>query len=552
MNKRLRLVGAVPALAIGLAAFFGGCASKHEPATGPAPGGARSDVHKRALYSEPESVPATRRPAPAPVVDSRPAPAPAPQPAANCNYRPNVPAGSVATSMAIPTGEPSTSALVIHEVRPQQVRVNQPYTYEIHVTNVTRNTLNNVVVGVDHTENLSITSSTPSATMGTGGKPQWVFAEMGSCTTQVIKVTATAARTGASSDCLTATYNTALCSASQVVEPALAVSKTATAQASVCDPIAITIEVKNTGSGACENVVIRDNLPAGLTVDGKSTIESNVGTLAPGQAKQVSFTAKASGPGSYQNSATATGCGLTAQSNTTTTVVTQPVLAIEAKCSGQALINRPVACTITVRNTGNGAANNTVVTAPLPANATFVSADNGGTQSGGNIVWNLGTLAAGASKTLVLNTRSTGAGTITCSATATAVCAQQVSANCQTTVQGVPDIGTLVTDDDGVVQVGDNHTYRVEVDNQGQVNLTNVKMVCTLPAGMEFVSSPDGKFVGGKVEFNFGTLAPGSRKASTFVVRSTKSGELLVIGETTCAEIRTPIRDDELTVFIDR
>jgi uncharacterized repeat protein (TIGR01451 family) len=115
----------------------------------------------------------------------------------------------------------------------------------------------------------------------------------------------------------------------------------------------------------------------------------------------------------------------------------------------------------------------------------------------------------------------------------------------------VPDIGTLITDDDGVVMVGNNHTYRVEVANQGQVNLTNTRMVVQLPQGMTFVSSPLGKAIAGnKVEFNFGTVPPGQRPASTFVVKSSVAGELLVTGETTCAELRTPVRDDELTNFV--
>jgi hypothetical protein len=68
---------------------------------------------------------------------------------------------------------------------------------------------------------------------------------------------------------------------------------------------------------------------------------------------------------------------------------------------------------------------------------------------------------------------------------------------------------------------------------------------------MTFVSSPLGKLIAGnKVEFNFGTVTPGQRPASTFVVKSSVEGELLVIGETTCSEIKTPVRDDELTNFV--
>jgi hypothetical protein len=77
-------------------------------------------------------------------------------------------------------------------------------------------------------------------------------------------------------------------------------------------------------------------------------------------------------------------------------------------------------------------------------------------------------------------------------------------------------------------------------------------MVVTLPAGMEFVSSAEGKLVGGKVEFNFGTVPAKGIKNGSFIVKATKSGELLVVGETTCAELKTPVRDDELTNFVDK
>jgi hypothetical protein len=77
-------------------------------------------------------------------------------------------------------------------------------------------------------------------------------------------------------------------------------------------------------------------------------------------------------------------------------------------------------------------------------------------------------------------------------------------------------------------------------------------MVVALPAGLDFVSSADGKLVNGKVEFNFGTLAVKAKRTATFVVKATKSGEFLVIGETTCAELKTPVRDDELTNFVEQ
>jgi len=488
-----------------------------------------------------------------------PAPAPAPAPATvatgNCaNYRPAVPPGHGMTGLAFPSGDVRSSAVLVQQVMPQTVRLNQPYTYEIHVTNITNGTLQNVVVNLENVDNQAVQSSVPPGSPSPGGGTSWLLGDMASCKTQVIKVTAKASKQGTSSNCLSVSYNNVLCAAANVVEPALAIKKTMTAEALLCDTITMTFEVRNTGSGSAENVVIKDTLPAGLTTtDGKTSVEIPVGTLAAGQSATRTLTAKASKTGRYENNATASAAGgLTADSGKVAVVVKQPVLAIDAECGGNTLMNRNTVCKFTVKNSGDAASNNTRITAPVPANTTFVSADSGGRLEGTNVVWDAGSIAPNTSKTVSMTVRTVGMGQVTCSATASGVCANAVSDSCNSSVIGVPDIGTLVTDDDGVVQVGDPHTYRVEVQNQGQVNLTNVKMVVTLPAGMEFVSSVDGKLVGGKVEFSFGTLPAGQRKASSFVVRSSKSGELLVIGETTCSELKTPIRDDELTNFIDR
>jgi uncharacterized repeat protein (TIGR01451 family) len=53
--------------------------------------------------------------------------------------------------------------------------------------------------------------------------------------------------------------------------------------------------------------------------------------------------------------------------------------------------------TITVKNIGNADATGVSVTDPLPANTSFVSADNGGSASGGKVHWNGLSVAAGAS-----------------------------------------------------------------------------------------------------------------------------------------------------------
>jgi len=455
-----------------------------------------------------------------------------------------------------PSGDAPSSAILVNQVLPGTVRVGQNYNYEIHVTNITGGTLQNVVVSNKNLSNLSVVSAVPASTSAADGGYMWNLGELGSCKTAVIKVTGKADKIGMSTNCIVVAYNNALCAGVNVVEPKIALVKTITPESILnCTPIEMTLKVTNPGSGVAENIVVKDTLPAGLmTADGKQVLEMAMGNLGPGESKTQAVALKASKTGKFDNMASVTAAGgLTANSNTVSTVVKQPVLEITCKASAESVrLGQNTKFDFTVANKGDTACS-TTVSAPIPSGATFVSASDGGMLQGGSVVWNIGNLAAGAPKTVSVTVKPATIAAVALTATASCQCAAPVSTSCSTSVQGTADIGTLVTDDNvDVVAVGENQPYRVEVKNQGQINLTNTKMVVTLPEGLTFVSSATGTAVGNKVTFNFGTLAPGKVAAGSFIARATKSGELLLIGETTCTELKTPIRDDELTNFVDK
>lgn len=488
--------------------------------------------------------------------------APASKPAATTETKPaaskpveSKPAAAASSGNVVyyPSGRRDDAVLMLERGYPSEVVAGQPFAYTINVTNLSGTTVDNVIVDELLPSNFNYVGSNPTAARN-GDVLAFDLGRLGPGQSKTITVNGSAAKVGQIASCANLTYTLPACQTINVIQPALAITKTATPEAMLCDAITYKITVTNTGSGLAKNVKVRDAFPAGvMSSDGKSVWEQVVGDLGAGQSRDFTIAAKASKTGTFANTAEAMADGgLTAKSATVNTVIKQPVLTVDAQCSGNTLIGRTSTCTFVVKNTGDGACNNTILTAPVSAGTSFVSADNGGANNGGNVSWNLGSIPAGGSKTVTMQVRNTGAGTVTCSASVKCDCSNVATDQCTITVQGVPDIGTAVTDDDGVVLVGDNHTFRVEVKNQGQVNLTNTKMVVTLPAGLDFVSSADGKLVGGKVEFNFGTLAPGAIKSSSFVVKATKAGEALVVGDTTCNELKTSVRDDELTNFIDR
>ncbi|MCC6678712.1 MAG: DUF11 domain-containing protein [Phycisphaerales bacterium] len=482
-------------------------------------------------------------PAPAPrAATPTPAPAPAPAPKA---------APSSGSVMYFPTGERSTSSIMLEKIAPSEVIAGQPFDYIIRVTNLTSLSLDNVVVTDTLSPNFKVLSSNPAAE----GTYRWSLGTFKPGESKDIKISGQAASVQPLSSCATVTYTSSLCININVVQPSLKITKTATPEITVCDSIQYKITVSNPGTGMARGVKVRDQLPAGVTdAAGKSLVEFDAGDLAPGTSKDFTFAGKAAKPGTYANSAAATAAGgLTADSGPASTVVRQPVLTIKAECQGTIMQGRNATFKFTVCNTGDTGAASTVVTAPIPAGATFVSADTGGTASGTGVTWNLGTLAPKDCKTVSYTVRSSTAGDLKASATATATCAAQVSDSCTTGVKGVPDIGTQLDDDNGVVQVGETHVFHFEVRNQGQIDLTNVKVVFTLDDGLDFVSSAPiaGQGAGRTATINIGTLKIGQTVKVDVVGKGTKPGQFVIRGLTTSDQTR-PVTNDEQVNYVER
>lgn len=508
--------------------------------------GCESQQQQRAMTPAPKM----DKPAEKPAEKAAPAPAKADKPAA-------VAAAPATTgcSLAFPTGDVATSALLIKTVMPAQVRAGSSYTYEIQATNLTGGTLQNVVVNSGSYSNLAISASEPAGTKNAAGDFVWALGDLAPKATRTIKVTATAANVGKSGSCLSASYNNTLCCMTDVVQPALTITKTITPEVIICDPITMTFEVKNTGSGNADNVVISDTLPAGLTLaSGGAAVNENVGTLKSGESKKFSYTLKAGKTGKFDNAAEAKADGgLTAKSQTVSTVVHQPALTIACKADDRVFLGRNVSFSLTVGNKGDAACANTTVSVPLPAGTTFVSATNGGQVQGTNIVWNVGSVAAGGSTNLGFTVKPSGISTVTAQATASCACSAPASTSCSTMVQGIPALLLDGFDDPDPVQVGETTTYTLVVTNQGTAPLTNVKLVCTGEEGsMEIVSVSEttATRAGVKVEFApIPTLAAKATKTFKIVVKAIKEGQVQLKAEASSTEITRTLIKTETTNF---
>lgn len=465
--------------------------------------------------------------------------------------------------LADPTNEKDCcSVIYLQKMGPCSGSVGEEYCYVIKVTNLTNKKVEDVEVTETLPGNFSVKSSAPEMGPGsTSSVAKWFLGELGPQETREIKVCGMPTQSGHMPFCAKVAYNLpGACIDPIITEPKLTIAKSAPAEVTLCDVIPITFTVTNTGTGMANNIKVKETLPDGLqTQDGQTDVTLDVGSLSPGEAREVALTAKAVKTGEFKNTATAVADGnLSAESNTTTTVVRQPVLAITKVASNdKVFLGRHISYDIVVTNQGDGPATSTVVEDTVPNNASVVNASQGATLLGSTVTWNVGTIQPQDSQKLTLTLNPTGLGTVKNTVVARATCAEAVSAETSTEVLGIPAILLEVIDENDPIEVGGEEDYTIVVTNQGSDTGTNIKVTCVLEDEMQYVSSSgpttgsvsaDGK----TVTFEpLPTLASKANATWKVVVKALSEGDVRfkVIMTEDC--LKRPVEETEATNFYE-
>ncbi len=460
-------------------------------------------------------------------------------------------AGNRIEERAYPTGDRATSILLLQRITPTEVRRGEEFDYEIRLLNLTRSRLSELSLTEEIPATFRIASIDPAPAEKSGARATWTLRELAGGGTETIRVRGSTDAPTELTWCATVTFNTVACAKTRIVEPKLALTKTQPATVMLCDEIPIRLVVTNTGDGVARRVIVDDKLPAGWTTqDGRDSITLDAGDLSAGQSRQFTVVAKSSKVGDFANTARATESGGLRAESTASTRVAVPVLVVEKRGPAMRYIGRPADFEITVRNTGDAPAENAILTDTLPANCQFLTADGGGDVASGRVTWSLGTLAAGATKTVRLSVDPKQIGTVTNVASVRAVCAE---ARAQTSmdVRGIPAILLECEDDPDPVEIGTKTIYTIAVTNQGSATGTGIVIACTIPEGEEYLDAvgPTPASVEGKmVRYSaLPSLAPKARATYKVTVRGTKTGDLRFKVVLTSDQTDAPVEETEST-----
>ena len=473
-------------------------------------------------------------------------------------------------SLAFPTGDRATSNLLVEVTPPAQAAVGRPYEYQIRVTNLTKTlSLDDVTVSQTLAEGFAVEKSTPEPMRSQGSdEVRWHFAKLGPGETQTIKVTGLGEKEGKVQSCFRASYQPALCVATEFTKPEIQVTKQAPENADLCDTITLRYMVKNTGSGVAKGVTLRDELPEGFAMEkGTRVISSDMGDLKQGESKE--FTAKVvpNGPGEFSSRAMVKGANdLHARSNETKTAVRQAKLNVAIEGPDAEYANQSATYRVTVKNEGKAAARAAKLVVQADPNFRtdrMSKSDPKGVtpQAQGNtLTWDLGDLAPGAQAVVSLTGTPKGQKAIHHVATVASECARdsdlaRAETDIRTEILTLPALLLELVDRTDPVRQGDNEVYTILVLNQGDGADQNVKITCTLPDGMSYVSSDGptkGTADGQKVTFEAIPNLEAKEKATwTVTAKADKPGDVRTRVELTSEYLHNPVPETEPTRMID-
>ena len=319
------------------------------------------------------------------------------------------------------------------------------------------------------------------------------------------------------------------------------------------DTVTFQIEVTNNGTAQATNVSLSDSLPTGITLTGNLPSQGTynaatgvwtIGTLNNGANAIITLTGTVD-VGQGGNTITNVTTAATGDQTDPSTVgddlveavtvdANANLVTVKTLLSGDATPDEGdlVTFQIEVTNTGAAQATNVDLTDLLPAGLT-ATANNGtisqGTYNSTSGLWDIGTLANGASATLTLRgTVDAGQGGSTITNVTTAATGDQPDPNTvgddleeEVVVNNVADLVTVKTlaSADSTPDEGDIVTFQIEVTNNGVAQATSVGLTDLLPTGLT-ATAINGNVTQGSYNsatglFDIGTLAQGATATLT-------------------------------------
>ncbi len=460
-------------------------------------------------------------------------------------------------------GDPQLSGsqapnLTIEKSAPPEIQIGKPAKFVIKVRNTGTVVAHGVEIHDSIPQGTQLIDTTPAANRSGQGSLVWDLGSMKPGEEQTAELQVMPMTEGEIGSVATVHFRAEASVRTMATKPMLNLEVFAPSQVMKGEELTLKIKLSNPGSGSATGVVLTETVPEGLKHSAGPELEFEVGTLKPGETRELELGLTASEAGDITNVIAAHAeANLEAEAKTEIEVVA-PQLQVSMNGPKRRYLERNATHNISVTNPGTASAKDIELAAALPKELKFVEANNGGVYDAAthSVYWSLEELPPQETGTVKLTTlpQQPGEARLTIKSTAQAGLKDQRDE--VLSIEGLAAINFQLSDINDPIEVGGETAYEVRVTNQGSKAATNIRLVAIVPVEMKPVSAEGPtryKIDGQRIVFEpLKQLAPKADTAFTIKVKSLEAGDLRFQAQISTDESRDPVTKEESTrVFGD-
>ena len=471
----------------------------------------------------------------------------------------NLPARTITPEMLIgdatvedplltPTQQPQ---LRIEKKAQAEAEVGEKFVYEIIVQNVGSVPAEYVVVEERIPKGTRMERSQPQAHIGRDRILRWELETMAPNTQQVIKVEVTPLEAGPIGSVATVRFAARVATKTVVTAPTLSLSIKHPSEVAVGELVPLKFVITNKGTGTARKATLRAVLQEGLHHPAGLDLDQDLGTLAPGQSREIDLPVTATEQGRFTPSVIVTANGIEQENRTLDLSVIESRLTLSRDGHVRRFVNRPAEFTTKVTNHSVETMKNVIITEQLPEGVTPVG-ETGKfrwTPKDRTVTWTVSELGPGQYSDLKLSVVAARAGKLVGKVQAVAASGHRAELGTELDVQGFSSLTLDFQGDGKAVAVGDQVSMRVTVGNKGSAPAKQVQTLFELPPQMQLVSAKgpvaytqEGKYI---TFAALEELAPNSNQTFDIVLTAAEEGTPLVGVELLSTDLPKSIHQEE-------
>jgi uncharacterized repeat protein (TIGR01451 family) len=454
--------------------------------------------------------------------------------------------------------------LSIEKMAPAEVQVGKPARFELRVRNSGTAAAQGVEIHDAVPQGTQFISSNPPTTQGPDGQLAWSLGELKPGEQTSVQLELMPVAEGDIRSMATVTFRTEVSVHTLATRPRLVVQLTGPKQVLIGDEAMMTVRISNPGTGTATGVVLSERVPPGLRHKAGSDLEFEVGTLKPGQSRQIELSMSAVEPGHVINSLQAHGdAKLRAQARVEFDVVA-PALSVAMTGPTRRYLERQATYTVAVSNPGTAPARDVELVTQLPQGMKFVKANNAGhyDPQTHTVTWNLEELPPSETGSVTLVAMPIEAGEQHMKIQGKARQGLTDAKEKTVVVEGLAAVTFDVRAADEAIEVGGETTYQIHVVNEGSIAASNLQITALFPPELKplHADGPGRGMIdrrtaaaGFAVQFEpMARLEPKGEATYRVRAQAIQPGDLRVKVEVQTDDMHQPVTKEENTrVYVD-